>query len=83
MQTVYYGIAIRVGDRKPEPGSARYARDRRRIHILVISLYLLYTIYEADWEVRRAGDFYQTLGLRPDVQDKEIKSRFRRLCVYP
>ena len=79
LQTIYYGITIRAGDPKPLSGSPRHVRDRRRINILVISLYLLYTIYEADWEVRRAGDFYQTLSLSHDVDEKGIKSRFRRL----
>ncbi|KAI9791740.1 MAG: hypothetical protein M1816_003550 [Peltula sp. TS41687] len=81
VQTIYYGIAIRAGDPKPQPGSATYNKHRRRIHILVISAYLLYTIYEADWEIRRAGDFYQDLGLTPDVEDREIKTRFRRLAA--
>ncbi|KAI9825029.1 MAG: hypothetical protein M1826_007107 [Phylliscum demangeonii] len=79
--TVYYGIVIRAGDPKPAVGSARYVRDRRRIHMGVISAYLLYTIYEADHEIRRAGDFYQALGVSPDADEREIKSRFRRLAA--
>lgn len=81
VQTIYYGITIRAGDPKPQPGSAQYIKHRRRIHILVISAYLLYTIYEADWDIRRQGDFYQDLGLTPDVEEREIKSKFRRLLV--
>lgn len=81
VQTIFYGITIRAGDPKPRPGSAQYVKHRRRIHILVISAYLLYTIYEADWDIRRTGDFYQDLGLRPDVEEREIKSKFRRLSV--
>lgn len=71
---------IRAGDRKPVPGSPRYNLHRRRIHIIVVSAYLLYTIYEADWEIRRAGDFYQDLGLPYGSTDRDIKSRFRRLA---
>ena len=83
VQTIYYGITIRAGERKPQPGSARYTKHRRRIQILVISVYLLYNIYEADWEIRRAGDFYQDLDLSsPHVGDKDIKLRFRRLYVF-
>ncbi|KAI9797183.1 MAG: hypothetical protein M1833_005592 [Piccolia ochrophora] len=81
IQSLYYGIIIRAGDPKPAPGSPRYVRDRRRIHILVISLYLLYTIYEADWELRKTPDYYQELGLSPEVDDRGIKSRFRRLAA--
>ena len=45
----------------------------------VVLAYLLYTIVEADYELRRAGDFYQDLGLPHSVDEKGIKSRFRRL----
>ncbi|KAI9807487.1 MAG: hypothetical protein M1825_005427 [Sarcosagium campestre] len=81
VQTLYYGVMIRAGDPKPLPGSARYTRDRRRINMAVIVIYLLYSIYEADWELRRAGHFYQDLGVAPDVDEKGIKSRFRRLAA--
>jgi len=47
----------------------------------VILSYLLYTIYEADWQIRRTGDFYQDLGVPHDVDDKRLTSRFRRLTV--
>lgn len=81
VQSLYYGITIRAGDAKPQPGTPRHAEHRRRIHILVVSLYLLYTIYEADHDLRRAGSFYSDLGLLPSATDKEIKSRFRRLAA--
>jgi hypothetical protein len=48
---------------------------------MVVSAYLLYTIYEADWEIRRAGDFYQDLGIPHSASEREIKSRFRRLAA--
>ncbi|KAJ8062189.1 hypothetical protein OCU04_008743 [Sclerotinia nivalis] len=81
VQTIWYGLTIRVGDPKPQPGSPKWVLHRRRINILVISAYLLYTIYEADWEVRKARDFYQDLGLSHSATEREIKSRFRRLAA--
>ena len=81
VQSIYYGISIRAGEPKPPPGSPRYVKHRRRINILVIAVYLLYTIYEADWQMRRAGDFYSDLGVTPAVEDRVIKSKFRRLYV--
>jgi hypothetical protein len=81
LQSVYYGITIRAGDPKPQPGTPRYLTHRRRIHILVVSAYLLYTIYEADYEIRRSGDFYQDLSIPFSATDREIKSRFRRLAA--
>lgn len=81
MQSIWYGISIRAGEPKPRPGSPRYIQHRRRIHIIVVSTYLLYTIYEADWDIRRASDFYQDLGVDPSATEREIKSRFRRLAA--
>jgi len=57
----------------------RYVKHRRRILVSVIIAYLLYTIYEADYQLRRQGDFYQSLGVPHDVEDRGIKSKFRRL----
>ncbi|RDW62601.1 hypothetical protein BP5796_10903 [Coleophoma crateriformis] len=81
VQTIWYGITIRVGDPKPAPGSPQYIAHRRRIHLLVVSAYLLYTLYEADWEIRRASDFYQDLSVAHSATEREIKSRFRRLAA--
>ncbi|KAI9735431.1 MAG: hypothetical protein M1818_006437 [Claussenomyces sp. TS43310] len=81
VQSLWYGISIRAGEPKPRPGSQRFVNDRRRINIIVVTAYLLYTVYEADWVIRRASDFYQDLGLPHSASDKEIKSRFRRLAA--
>ncbi len=81
MQSIYYGLTIRAGDPRPTPGTARYAEHRRRIHVLVVALYLLYTVYEADYELRRASTFYADLGVPFDAGERDIKSRFRRLAA--
>jgi len=81
VQSFWYSFTIRAGDPKPQPGTPRYLAHRRRIHIIVVSAYLLYTIYEADWDIRRASDFYQDLGIPLNASEKEIKSRFRRLAA--
>ena len=81
IQTVYYGITIRAGDPKPLPGTPRYTRHRRRIQITVIVIYLLYTLFEADYWIRKNGDYFQNLGLTPLAGEKQIKSRFRRLAA--
>ncbi|KAI9855829.1 MAG: hypothetical protein M1824_005818 [Vezdaea acicularis] len=81
LQTIYYTVTIRAGDPKPQAGSPRYLKHRQRIHCAVIVVYLLYTIFEADWEIRRAGDYYQALGLTPSTDEKTIKARFRRLTL--
>ncbi|RKF54247.1 putative membrane associated chaperone [Erysiphe neolycopersici] len=81
VQSIYYSLTIRAGKPKPIPGSARFNRDRRRIYIGVISVYLLFTIYEADWEIRQKPNFLQILNLTETVNDREIKARFRRLAA--
>ena len=79
IQSIYYGIAIRAGDPKPHPGTPKYLKHRRLIHMTVVIAYLLYTFYEADYTIRQNPDFYQLLGLSPDAGEKAVKSRFRRL----
>ncbi|KAI9043533.1 J domain-containing protein [Aspergillus affinis] len=81
VQSVYYGLTIRAGDPRPQPPSPRYARHRRRIFVLVVTGYLLYTLYEAFHRVQVAGDFYKALGVSPLADDRTIKSRFRRLAA--
>ena len=49
--------------------------------MIVIIAYLLYTLYEADHMMRQSGDFYHDLGLTPGADEKQIKSRFRRLAA--
>lgn len=78
-QSILYTVFIRAGEPKPAAGSPRYIRDRKRIHVLVILAYLLYTIYEADYRLRQAGDFYQVLGVSHDVEERALQSKFRRL----
>ncbi|WYZ41788.1 hypothetical protein EsH8_V_000683 [Colletotrichum jinshuiense] len=81
VQTIYYGLVIRAGDPKPQPGSAKYAIHRRRIHILVVSFYLLYTLIEADHTLRKQGTFYTDLDVAANAPVRIIKSRFRRLAA--
>ena len=82
MQKVYYGITVRAGTPQPHPGTAIHARDRRRIQILVVSLYLVYTIYEADHVLRtRQPNYYQLLSLPATATEREVKSRLRRLAA--
>ncbi|TQW00013.1 hypothetical protein V2A60_005427 [Cordyceps javanica] len=81
IQTIYYGLTIRAGDPKPTPGSPRHTSHRNTIHILVVASYLLYTIYEANYDLRSAPSFYTELGIPVTAADREIKSRFRRLAA--
>lgn len=43
--------------------------------------YLLYTIYEANYDLRSAPSFYTELGIPITAAEREIKSRFRRLAA--
>ncbi|PGH06260.1 hypothetical protein GX51_02457 [Blastomyces parvus] len=81
LQNLYYRITIRAGDPHPSPSSPRYARHYRRIYNVVVTSYLLYTLYETYHKLRAEGDFYQLLGVLPTDNDRTIKSRFRRLAA--
>lgn len=82
IQNTYYGLTIRAGSPRPQPGQPRFAEHYRRIYILVVCAYLAFTVYEADWELRRAGgDFYSVLGVAPDAPVREIKRRYRQLSA--
>ncbi|EME83581.1 uncharacterized protein MYCFIDRAFT_64622 [Pseudocercospora fijiensis CIRAD86] len=81
LQPVLYTVFIRAGDPKPQPGTARFNRDRRNLRVAGIVAYLLYTIYEADYQLHRAVHFYRLLGLTPHATEREIQSKFRRLTV--
>lgn len=81
LQNLYYNVTIRAGSPRPQPGQPRFAEHYRRIYILVVCIYLVFTIYEADWELQRSGDFYSVLGVGPDASAREIKKRYRQLSA--
>ncbi|KAK5075881.1 hypothetical protein LTR70_002658 [Exophiala xenobiotica] len=82
LQNIYYRITISAGVAHPQPGTSIYARDHRRIRVLVLSLYLLYTLAQSLYDVKIAGDFYTLLSVDPHhTTEKEIKTRLRRLAA--
>ena len=81
IQSLFYNLTKRAGSPRPQPGQALYAYHRRRIHIFVLGLYLLYTLLQTLYDIRLAGDFYTVLGVSPTSPDREIKAKFRRLAA--
>jgi curved DNA-binding protein CbpA len=63
------------------PQTPRFELHRRRIFILVIVSYLLYTLYETFHQVQVAGNYYTLLDVTPFDTDKTIQSKFRRLAA--
>lgn len=80
LQSAYYRLTIRAGQRHPQPGEPLFAYHNRRIRIFVLCLYLVYTLAQALYDVRLAGDFYTLLGVTPWSSEREVKSRFRKLA---
>ncbi|KAH7394511.1 hypothetical protein BKA66DRAFT_523847 [Pyrenochaeta sp. MPI-SDFR-AT-0127] len=80
-QTVLYSIFIRAGDPKPQPGSPRFVKHRRRILIAIYAAYFAFTIYEVDFNLQRSSNVYNDLGVPIDVDESGINSRFRRLTI--
>ncbi|ERF70021.1 hypothetical protein EPUS_03573 [Endocarpon pusillum Z07020] len=81
LQGLFYSLTTRAGSPRPQQGQPLYAYHRRRIHIFVLSLYLLYTLVQTLYDIRIAGDFYTALGVNPTSPDREIKAKFRRLAA--
>ncbi|KAJ9638072.1 uncharacterized protein PV06_04945 [Exophiala oligosperma] len=80
LQSLYYRLTISAGRRHPQPGEPLFAYHNRRIRVFVLSLYLIYTLAQALYDVNLAGDFYTILGVTPWSTDREVKSRFRKLA---
>ncbi|KIX07698.1 uncharacterized protein Z518_02352 [Rhinocladiella mackenziei CBS 650.93] len=80
LQSIYYRLTIRAGSRHPQPGEPLFAYHNRRIRVFVLSLYLCYTLIQALYDVKLAGDFYTLLGVTPWSMEREVKSRFRKLA---
>ncbi|CAI6339438.1 unnamed protein product [Periconia digitata] len=81
MQSTLYAIFIRAGDPKPQPGSARYVRHRRRILMFIYLAYFTFTIYEVDFNLQRSSNAYNDLGVPVDVDAGELAKRFRKLTI--
>ena len=80
-QSFLYTLFIRAGDPRPQPGTPQFIRHRQRIYLTILFVYFAYTLYEAHWELQRAGDLYTLLGVPRDVSEKQISSRYRRLAA--
>jgi hypothetical protein len=74
-------LITRAGDPIPQRGTARYARDFKRVFITAVALYLSYTIYEAYHQIMLSENFYDLLTVPHDIEERPLRSRFRRLTV--
>ena len=77
-QSFYYGITIRAGEPHPQPGTPLFQKHRRNIFTLVIVGYLLFTIYQTDWQIQRESDFYTLLDIAFDADEKTISRQLRK-----
>ncbi|KAF2180382.1 hypothetical protein K469DRAFT_672825 [Zopfia rhizophila CBS 207.26] len=81
VQSILYGIFIRAGDPKPQPGSPKYIKHRRQLLMLIYAAYFAFTIYEVDFTLQQASNAYNDLGVPIDVEDAGLQSKFRKLTV--
>ncbi|KAH0608144.1 uncharacterized protein H6S33_002196 [Morchella sextelata] len=77
----WYRFITRAGDPIPQRGTPRWVRDYKRINISVIGAYLLYTIYESYHGIIHTPNFYAFMRSNIDVDERTLKSKFRRLTV--
>lgn len=87
-QVLYYKITVPLGDASPLPGSPKYERHKRNIYAMIISLYLVYSVVEAVWNVTNSlspesnkNSLYGALELDPEATASTIRSAFRRMSV--
>jgi hypothetical protein len=80
-QTIYYGLTIRAGAPQPQPGTPLFNTHRRNIFTLVIVGYLLFSIYQTDWQIRRDSDFYADLGIPYNADEKTVSRLLRRILA--
>ncbi|KAF2758720.1 hypothetical protein EJ05DRAFT_510613 [Pseudovirgaria hyperparasitica] len=81
IQSFLYALLYRAGSRKPTPGSQRYVQHNRTIHISVLAIFMLFSIYQAVWDMQREGTLYGALDVSPTADDRAINSRFRRITA--
>lgn len=81
LHSLYYSLTIRAGDAKPMPGSPQFRKHYQRIYASLILAYLAYTVLEVFHDLRLKSDFYQALGVPHHVEDKLLKTRYRRLAA--
>jgi len=81
IHNLFYSVTIRAGDAKPQPGSQQYRKHYTRIYASLILIYLTYTLFEVFHDLRLKSDFYEALGVPHHVDEKMLKSRYRRLAA--
>ncbi|RIA91493.1 hypothetical protein C1645_875404 [Glomus cerebriforme] len=77
VQNIYYRIVYRAGANIPKPGQPKYELHRRRIYIIVVLTYLIYTIVEVIYSI--PPNYYNLLGVNQDFTPKELKANLRKL----
>ncbi|ORX77160.1 DnaJ-domain-containing protein [Anaeromyces robustus] len=66
---------------KPKQGSPKYKRDYKKIHILVILVYLIYNFYQSMYQTPRQPTLYETLNVSKDFTTQQLKSNYRKLSL--
>jgi len=66
---------------KPKPGSPKHRRDYKRIHILVIVVYLIFNFYKSMYQEPRVPTLYETLNVSKDFTTQQLKSNYRKLSL--
>ncbi|ODQ68254.1 hypothetical protein NADFUDRAFT_81275 [Nadsonia fulvescens var. elongata DSM 6958] len=85
----YYKVTIAVDDPVPQPGSAQYVKDYRRVLIIVLTMMSIFQIVESFWNVLYSPSselsynqsWYSLLGVKSDVDGKTLKKVYRKLSV--
>ncbi|KAJ1728290.1 hypothetical protein LPJ61_004109 [Coemansia biformis] len=76
-----HGVLRRVAPRAvPQAGTSRHALHQRVSYVVVIAVYLVYTLWVAEQDL--GDNYYHMLGLRPDgFSAAQLRRNFRRLSL--
>jgi curved DNA-binding protein CbpA len=75
-QNIYYRICYRDKNMVPSSDSKRHKRDRNIIYMIVVGIYLIFSVFMIIYRLPR--NYYSTFGVKIGFQEDELKKQFRK-----
>lgn len=75
----YYGFRYGSSRSRPQQNTSKYTKDRNRIYIFVVTLYLLYSFVNTIQSL--PPNHYSVFDLSPSADSRELRSAHRKLSL--